>query len=238
MLIEKNLTNSGERLRRARILAGISTRREFEKKYKISANTLQGWEQGKNPLSKKGAKRVIEALKAEGLLCSVEWLLEGSGMPPRPFEILQSGLNEHDTKTTQTNIEEEQAIYNELQIFKAQNPNPIIITVSDDSMEPQFHAGDYIGGIQLRKPEEINKYLGQVCIVELSNHMILPRYIHQGTEPGTYTLSSTNFQSKHAPLNIINTRILSSAPILWHRRKLSTLHKNTNTNQDTVTERV
>lgn len=236
MLIEKNLANSGERLRRARILAGISTRREFEKKYKISANTLQGWEQGKNPLSKKGARRVIEALKSEGLLCSVEWLMDGTGMPPRPFEILQGGLTQPNGEIAQTNIEEEQAIYNELQIFKAQNPNPIIITVSDDSMEPQFHTGDYIGGIQLRKPEQINQYLGQVCIVELSNHMILPRYIHQGTEPGTYTLSSTNFQSKHAPLNIINTRILSSAPILWHRRKLSTLQQMITADQAAVTE--
>ena len=71
MLIEKNLANSGDRLRRARILAGIATRREFEIKYQISANTLQGWEQGKNPLSKKGAKRIIEALKAEGVRASV-----------------------------------------------------------------------------------------------------------------------------------------------------------------------
>src|SRR3989344_9374349 len=96
MLIEKNLAHSGDRLRRARILAGIATRREFEKKYQISANTLQGWEQGKNPLSKKGAKRVIEALKAEGLMCSLEWLMHGSGVPPRPFEIANDVASDSD----------------------------------------------------------------------------------------------------------------------------------------------
>src|SRR3990167_671549 len=99
MLIEKNLTNSGDRLRRARILAGIATRREFEIKYQISANTLQGWEQGKNPLSKKGAKRIIEALKTEGVICSLEWLMNGTGVPPRPFEM------NHNDITSESDLE-------------------------------------------------------------------------------------------------------------------------------------
>src|SRR3989338_4637393 len=135
MLIEKNLTHSGERLRRARILAGISTRREFEQKYKISANTLQGWEQGKNPLSKKGAKRIIEALKNEGLICSLEWLMQGHGVPPRAFEMSKSELTsvfDVENLLNQMNLQEEQAIYQELQCFKAHSPSPIIITISDD----------------------------------------------------------------------------------------------------------
>ena len=82
MNIEKTLITPGERLRRARVLAGLATRREFEAKYRISANTLQGWEQGKNPLSEKGAKRVVEAFTHEGLMCTLEWLLHGTGMPP------------------------------------------------------------------------------------------------------------------------------------------------------------
>lgn len=223
MLIEKNLTHSGERLRRARILAGITTRREFEKKYRISANTLQGWEQGKNPLSKKGAKRIIEALKAEGVICSLEWLMSGAGVPPRQFEINnQDIVSAHDFENflNHLNLQEEQAIYQELQSFKSHNPNPIIITVPDDAMMPQFHSGDYIGGIRLNKAEDIAAHLGEACIVELADHTILPRYIHADSELGTYTLSCTNFQSKAAPLNIFNVRIISAAPILWHRRKL------------------
>lgn len=223
MLIEKNLTHSGDRLKRARILAGVSTRREFEKKYHISANTLQGWEQGKNPLSKKGAKRIIEALKAEGLMCSLEWLINGSGVPPRPFEINHEFTRGMDIEKifTELNFQEEQAIYQELQTFKTHNPNPIIITISDDAMEPIFRLGDYIGGIRLMCPEDIQPHLGQPCIVELTDHTIIPRHLHADTESGTYTLSCTNFQSKHAPLTIFNARIISAAPILWHRRKLT-----------------
>jgi transcriptional regulator with XRE-family HTH domain len=223
MLIEKNLIGSGDRLRRARILAGITTRREFEKKYQISANTLQGWEQGKNPLSKKGAKRIIEALKTEGVICSLEWLMNGTGVPPRPFEMNQANMisnSDLENLLTQINLQEEQAIYQELQTFKSNNPNPIIITVSDDAMTPQFHPGDYIGGIRLNKAEDIAAHLGEPCIVELADHTILPRYIHADPESGTYTLSCTNHQSRTSPLNIFNARIISAAPILWHRRKL------------------
>lgn len=224
MLIEKNLTHSGDRLRRARILAGIATRREFEKKYHISANTLQGWEQGKNPLSKKGAKRIIEALKIEGLICSLEWLMNGSGVPPRPFEMsnMAATVTETDLKNllANLNLQEEQAIYQEIQTFKTNNANAIIITISDDTMEPQFQTGDYIGGVRLTKTEDIHAHLGQPCIVELADHTILPRYIHADHESGNYTLSCTNFHSKSAPLNIFNARIISAAPILWHRRKL------------------
>lgn len=224
MLIEKNLMHSGERLRRARILAGISTRREFEKKYRISANTLQGWEQGKNPLSKKGAKRIIEALKAEGLLCSMEWLMQGNGVPPRAFEVNNNAITsgtDLESLFNQMNLKEEQAIYQELQTFKEHNPNPIIITISDDAMMPQFHVGDYVGGVRLTQSSDIHAYSEQACIVELADHTILARYLHANTESDTYTLSCTNFQSKTAPLNILNTKIISAAPILWHRRKLT-----------------
>ena len=223
MLIEKNLNHSGERLRRARILAGISTRREFEKKYQISANTLQGWEQGKNPLSKKGAKRIIEALKNEGLICSLEWLMNGNGVPPRPFEMTHqpfSDSSDFENLLHQLHLQEEQAIYQELQAFKSHNQNAIIITISDNAMETQFHAGDYVGGVRFSKTEEIQQYLGQPCIVELADHTILARYVHADTESGCYTLSCTNYQSRVAPLNIFNARIISVAPILWHRRKL------------------
>ncbi|MCX7125802.1 MAG: helix-turn-helix transcriptional regulator [Gammaproteobacteria bacterium] len=223
MLIEKNLNHAGERLRRARILAGISTRREFEKKYQVSANTLQGWEQGKNPLSKKGAKRILEALKNEGLICSLEWLIHGNGVPPRAFEMTHGDApskNDLDAFLGSMHLQEEQAIYQELQAFKINNANSIIITISDDAMEPQFRAGDYVGGVRLTRAEDIQLYSGQPCIVELADHTILPRYMHADIESGTYTLSCTNFQSKAAPLNVFNAKIISAAPILWHRKKL------------------
>jgi transcriptional regulator with XRE-family HTH domain len=225
MNIEKTLNSSGERLRRARILAGISTRREFEEKYSISANTLQGWEQGKNPLSQKGARRIISALKQEGLICTTEWLIDGSGMPPRPFETINAGIRKElhtDSPTMENNLREEEAIYKEVQLFRQNAPNSIVLTVSDDSMEPYFKVGDYIGGIQIINAD-IENYVGKICIIELENNLILPRYLQKGKSINRYTASCTNPNATSSPLNIYNTKVISAAPVVWQRRKIASL---------------
>lgn len=222
MNIEKTLATPGERLRRARVLAGLTTRREFEKKHHISANTLQGWEQGKNPLSEKGAKRVIEAFTHEGLICSAEWLLRGTGMPPRPYEMLRAGVKHEalDGDMDQLNLKEEEAIYRSTQLFKELYPGAIVISINDDSMQPYYKAGDYVGGAQIPN-DQLDKYINQLCILELENNIILPRLLQKGSEEGRYTASCMNPTACIAPLNLINVKVISAAPIIWHRRKLS-----------------
>lgn len=226
MNIDKSLPTSGERLRRARILAGLTTRREFEKKYKISANTLQGWEQGKNPLSEKGARRVVEAFKWEGLLCSVEWLMHGTGMPPRPYDMLNAGLKDSlkkDDVVKEQNIREEEAIYQETQLFKQQNVNSIILTIADDAMEPYYYESDHIGGVRVFGAE-VSKFIGNFCIVELENNLILPRLLQKGSRDGLYNVCSTNPKTNASPLSFYDVKVISAAPILWHRRKMSSLY--------------
>ena len=137
MSLEKTLLTSGERLRRARILAGISTRREFEERHDISANTLQGWEQGKNPLSEKGARRVAQALKEEGLICTIDWLIHGTGMPPRPYEMVNAGLSDNisgNPSLADMNLKEEEDNYQEIQLFRQKNTNAIVLTDADNAM--------------------------------------------------------------------------------------------------------
>ena len=223
MNIEKTLLTPGERLRRARVLAGLSTRREFETKYRISANTLQGWEQGKNPLSKKGARRVVEAFTHEGLICTMEWLLHGTGMPPRPYEMLRIGIN--TTRNTlknidQLNVQEEEHIYKETQLFRDHYQGSIVLSIADDSMLPYFKQGDYVGGVQVAN-EDLSRYLNELCVLELENNVILARLLQKGSRDGVYTISCTNPTSKTAPLNLIDVKIISAAPIIWHRKKLS-----------------
>lgn len=225
MNIEKTLRSPGERLRRARVLAGLTTRREFEKKHHISANTLQGWEQGKNPLSEKGAKRVVEAFSREGLICTPEWLLHGTGMPPRPYEMLRVGVDaatvDLNSDLDKLNLQEEESIYRETQLFKEQYPGAIVIAVSDDSMLPYFKRGDYVGGVQVAT-EDVDKFLNEMCILELENNLIIPRLLQQGSRQGMlYTASCMNPTCKTAPLNLIDVKVVSAAPIIWHRRKLS-----------------
>ncbi len=224
MNIEKTLITPGERLRRARVLAGLTTRREFEKKHHISANTLQGWEQGKNPLSEKGARRVIEAFNHEGLICTPEWLLHGVGMPPRPYEMLRVGITEKtaDFDLEKLNLEEEEFIYAETQSFKKHYPGAIVLSINDDSMLPYFKKGDYVGGVQI-STKNIDNYLNYLCILELDNNLILPRLLQKGSKQNLYTASCMNPTSHSAPLNLIDVNVVSAAPIIWHRKKLSAL---------------
>ena len=227
MNIEKTLASSGDRLKRARVLAGLNTRREFEEKHQISANTLQGWEQGKNPLSEKGARRVVEALKKEGLMCTVEWLMHGKGMPPRPFDVLNAGVGDSvrtDPVLAELNIREEENIYRETQLFKELNLNSIVLTINDDAMEPYFSVGDYIGGVRLFN-DEIERYLGTVCIIEFENNLILPRHLQKGSREGSYTASCTNPKTTAPPpLNLYDVKVISAAPILWHRKKITSFN--------------
>ncbi len=223
-IIEERLTTPGERLKRARLLAGLETREMAERIIGISKNTLQGWEQNKNPLSKKGAETVTKKLKSLGWIISPDWLLRGNGLPPRSYEMLNTGIKEperHDLTFAELNLKEEERIYQETQLFNQQYPNSIVLTVIDNAMEPFYSIGDYVGGTKLYG-EDIKKCLGKTCIVELENHAIIPRFLQAGNQEGQYSICCSNYKTTAAaPLVQFNTKILSTAPILWHRRKLS-----------------
>jgi len=225
MIIDKALSTPGERLKRARALAGLRTRHEVAKKYSISANTLQGWEQDKNPLTAKGAQRIVDAFKWEGLLCTVKWLLKGTGMPPCPCDMLNVDMGDvarEKNLLSEQNIREEEVIYREIQLFKEKNVNSIILTITDDAMEPYYHVGDHVGGVQLYNGE-IEHVLGNLCIVELDNNQIMPRLLQKTSKVGRYNVCCTNPTTDASPLNDYDVTVVSAAPVLWHRRKMSAL---------------
>lgn len=187
------LSTPGERLKRARMLAGIATRREFAQRHGMSAHTLQSWEQGKSVLTTKGAQRLVSALQQEGWLCSVEWLLQGAGLPPRHF-IRHESVESH--------LSAETRIYREIQFFKETNPNAIVLTIADDTMEPFFSIGDTVGGIQFFD-KEISRYLGMFCILELEHNQILTRLLQPSHQRERYTAACTHSKTTAAaPLNI------------------------------------
>ncbi len=126
----------GARIRLARNMVGLS-RKEVEERFSISANTLQSWESDKNTLTQKGAKRLNEVFIQLGLLCSEEWFLSGNGQMPM---LLKEKLS------LPIDINEDICILREIEVFRAINPDPIVITISDNVMEPIYEIGDYVGG--------------------------------------------------------------------------------------------
>lgn len=201
-MLEK-LTTAGQRVRYARLVAGFTTRKELSEKHGLSTNTLQGWEQGKAKLTHKGAVRLSKIFQQEGTTCTEQWLLTGVG--ELPYSVAR---NEIESSTNQFLGEyisqEEKLIQNEIINFKVLYPNSVIRKIEDDSFAPQYCLGDYVGGLRLTEPHDIEKYVDQLCIVEFRDHSVC-------TERLQLDASHTE-----------NT-IKSVAPIVWHRKKLARL---------------
>src|SRR5690349_4580860 len=65
---------TAERIKAARSIAGYAERKAFCSRFSFPLATLEAWERGKNPLTLKGAKRLVEILREAGIYSSEEWL--------------------------------------------------------------------------------------------------------------------------------------------------------------------
>src|SRR5690606_13334527 len=68
-----------------RRMSGL-TRAEIDQKHGIPQSSLRGWETpqpARNGLTEKAAYKLVSAFQAEGIICTPEWLLHGSGPAPK-----------------------------------------------------------------------------------------------------------------------------------------------------------
>ena len=215
-MIEKNSDvqkiSTGRRIKMARTLAGIS-RKDLEDKYGISMHTLQSWELGRNPLTEKAASRLVEIFYSAGISCSVQWLISGLGKSPT---LLDSEFAHYPIvdNTIAPLLAQENSIQKEINFFKNNNPNAIVIMVSDDTMEPVYSTGDFVGGIQYRDLNKINACIGHNCIIEIGDGTFFRRLMKRKNE---YSLVCVNAQTETDEPVIFAKTILAATPIIWHR---------------------
>ena len=221
--IKSSAEARGSRLKKLRMLAGLS-RKAMEKEYRISASTLQSWEDGKaGGLTAKGSRRVIEALSKEGVVCSLDWLLHGIGIGPKVADRVYHGFvgrEEEDHKGTKTMeaMPDDAAISKELLAFRHANADAMYMLVSGDEMAPEYLPGDYVAG-RRRYHKSIEQTIGLDCIVETVMGDTLLRRMRRGSRDGVYTLMCINSKTA-APLPVLyDVEVLSAAPITWRRRK-------------------
>ncbi len=202
----------GQRVKRARMLAGLS-RKDIETNHGISIHTLQSWEIGRNPLNHKKAANLVAVLHQNGVSCSVEWLLEGKGKGP---SMLDADFTKYPAidENVGNLLETESAIQKEIDFFKKNNPNSFVIMVSDDAMEPDYGAGDFVGGIKYLSPEKISDYVGYDCIIETPEGTFFRRLMKSEDK---YLLVCSNSQSSVSEPVIFTSMVLSAAPVVWHR---------------------
>lgn len=217
---DSSFQTCGNRIKRARTLAGYMTRKAFAETHGISKNTLQSWEQDKHPLTRKGAIRLAQALQHEGIQCSVEWLLLGAGVHPIVNHFHRASSPQGQL-SEQVSYNEQQAVNAEAQVFRAHHEQAVTYVIEDNAMEPYYHPGDHVGGIKLRAEDIEHFALNRHCIVETKNGLLIPRYLQPGTQAGRYTISSVNSKARSmVPLILFDIDIVSAAPIVWHRAYL------------------
>lgn len=205
---------TAERIKTARSMAGFAERKAFCLKFNLPLATLEAWERGKNPLTLKGAKRIVEALRSVNIYCSETWLMEGKGFSPRTLDEVSVELD-LSAPHTLSSIEDNLRIAKEISTFKTLNEGAIVTIVNDSGLSPFFEEGDYVGGIKYTGAS-LEKALGKRCIIELVGGAMIVRLLIKGVH-GTYTLQRTNSALKILPQAEENIVILSAAPIIWHR---------------------
>jgi len=222
----------GRRLRSLRKMTDLS-RKEIAEKYQLSAGTLQGWEDGRyGGLTEKGAKKVLKALRNEGIQCSLDWLMFGIGLGPQISEILYldkaiDGTSSESDMFGEEFFEQEQdtTIREELLLFRHNNKETIDIVVDDDAMSPFYNVGDYIAG-RRRFGDEIQQFIGNDCIVQTKMGDTFVRRVRQGSKSGLFTLISLNTDTIVENPTIYNVELMSAAPVVWIRRKETILVKD------------
>jgi transcriptional regulator with XRE-family HTH domain len=207
--------NVAERIKASRSIAGYASRKEFCFKFGISYDTLDAWERGKNPLTLKGAKRIVEALKSVGVYCSEEWLMEGKGFSPRPMNELTSEIKASSSDSL-SDLEKNLKLSTEVATFTTLNENSIVTLITDDSMLPFYKEGDYVGGIRL-KGLEIEKAIDKKCIIELQGENTVVRQLQNEKSISRYTLGVFNKNAVEQKKIVARKNIVSAAPIIWHR---------------------
>jgi DNA-binding transcriptional regulator YiaG len=201
------MQTSGSRVKLARSMLGL-TRKQFEANSNISVNTLQAWESEKNMLTDKGAKKLIEAFIKLGLMCSEDWLLTGNGQAP----ILLQGMSELPNE-----MSEDLCILREIETFKALNPDPVVVIVQDNGMEPMYAIGDFVGGNR-KKSDQIDRLIGKNCIIETLQGDTFVRKILKGSKPQLFNLACINIGTDQQPI-IPDMRIKCAAKIVLVRKK-------------------
>lgn len=203
-----------ERGKRIKLIRHMLQMRTFEFADFINAgdSTVRYWEAGKGTgLTERGALKIIGALEASNLNCSIEWLLEGKDTPP--------SFKKEDIVSTKARSPEvaQNAVINiqdEVDLFRETYDNATVLKITDDAMAPYYNLGDYIGGIWVAG-HQLNEMIGQICVIQTLDGRTLLRKINAHLEGKNYQLSCIN-PTTSMPL-VIEVEVLTVAPIkrLW-----------------------
>ena len=211
MMTENDKKQSGLRLQKLIHMTGL-TISEFSSKYNIGTSTIHQWQQGRlNGISQKGAYKIVQAIRHEGIACHTSWLLDGSGQQPQ-YSDVRSYTQHTEFKPLSTHQKDLDKIYGECDTFLNQYQHAAVFKINNDSMEPYYKKGSFVGGIW-EKPNS-QKIIGKFCIIKLVSEKVIVRHVTTAQQQNKFHLSITNINSANSQTILQNTAIISAAPIV------------------------
>lgn len=166
-----NAKNIGARFRSARSLVISLNRKSFCERYEINRYTMQSWENGLHVSKGKNVEKFITALAREGIACTAEWLIDGTGEPARPFEL------EREEPGETPDLHEDPMVAKMIALFAENGQNLISCLIHDDAMAPWFRAGDRVFGTDIS--DEPARAHQKWCIVDLGEgRQVVRKVIH------------------------------------------------------------
>lgn len=218
----------GDRFRYARELCSLN-RTDFCNKHELNCYTVQSWELGRSFSRTTNVTKFIEALSAEGIVCTEAWLMEGLG--PEPFltsssktGVFAPPITSRQLKKKPSNLSES-LVQKEIALFcehsREMGMDEVIIQVLDDAMSPDYEVGEFIGAWRVPN-DQLDRLHYVVCLIETTpNHFLVRRLLREGD---AYILMALN---KEVPLIRLD-QITSIAEIIWRRRTSTSLMPKNN----------
>lgn len=193
------------RLKKLRNMANLS-RKQICDKYDLNVSTYKGWEIARfGGLPLDGARKVINRVAEEGVVCSLDWLLHGEGIGPT-ISVVSEGITTDETTPS---------VLQEVLLYKSLSGNVIFTEIMDDGMMPPYSKGDYVAG-EKKYSSDIDKLLNKDCIIQLDSGEIVVRKLKKGTEKNKYTLVCTNIDTAVKQSTQYDVRLKCAAQIVRH----------------------
>lgn len=166
----------GARFRSARSLVPDLNRKTFCERHDINRYTMQSWENGLHVSKGKNLEKFLQALAKEGVSCSAEWLIEGSGEPARVFTHSQEISSEdndlsHEHKTDAF-LDRTLVFQSITKLYQDQGQKLELCKIQDEAMAPKFRTNDWVLGVEVTDHILLNQ---KFCIIRLSGEQKLVR---------------------------------------------------------------
>ena len=207
------------RLKILRKMSGL-TCKDFTDKYNISFSNFQNWEGPRfGGLTEKGAKKILDICKLEGVEATLQWLMHGIEPGPTITENLYTTDKQLKTYAEASFLTENHMITSELALFEHNCKGQILsLVVTYNTMAPIYKIDDLLAGKRFFGKEIVN-FLGSDCIIELQDNILVAGTLTSGSSEDLFTIIHNNQDSGKNDPALQNITILSAAPILFIRRK-------------------